>query len=108
MIHRNSIKSFGEISETLGGRHKAIWSTFKSSKGNLTDRQVKEILGLEDMNSVRPRITELVKNGYLTEVDDEKCPVTGKKVRVCEIAVFRGYNLPEGQLEVQLDYLHQL
>lgn len=103
MIHRNSIQSFGEIREKLAGKHKAVWDTFRSVDKSLTDRMVKDMLGFEDMNSVRPRITELVKNGYLEESDRAKCPVTGKQVRVCRLSVFRGFNLPEGELEKRLD-----
>lgn len=106
MIHRNSIQSFHEIRDKLNGKHQVIWDAFKSSE-NLTDRMVKDMLGFEDMNSVRPRITELVKNGYLVEVDRSKCPVTGKKVRVCKISLSRGYNLPNGQLEEQLDLMSE-
>lgn len=106
MIHRNSIQSFHEIRDKLAGKHQTIWDAFRSAvQDNLTDRMVKDMLGYQDMNSVRPRITELVKNGYLIEVDRAKCPVTGKKVRVCQIANNRGYNNPDGQLEGQLDLM---
>ena len=87
MIHANSHKSYESIIDGLSGRHKKIWDAFASggpAPGPLmTDRQVKNILGLEDMNSVRPRITEMVKKGVLTEESSTKCPVTGKTVRVC-------------------------
>jgi len=92
VIHRNSIQSFGEIREKLAGKHQVIWDAFHKHSDKLTDRMVKDMLGFEDMNSVRPRITELIKNGYLLESDRAKCPVTGKKVRVCEISTFRGFN----------------
>ena len=106
MIHRNSIQSFHEIRDKLAGKHQAIWDAFRSTESaGLTDRMVKDMLGLEDMNSVRPRITELVKNGFLREVDQAKCPVTGKTVRICEIAYNRGYNLAEGELERQLELI---
>ena len=84
MIHQNSYASYESVIETLSGRHKKIWDAFASEKKPLTDRQVKNILGLEDMNSVRPRITELVKKGVLMEDSNTKCPVTGKTVRVCK------------------------
>lgn len=47
----------------------------------MTDREVKEALGVSDMNYVRPRITELLKLGYIVEVDDVKCHLTNKTVR---------------------------
>ncbi len=50
-----------------------------------TDREIKEKMGLSDMNSVRPRITELIKSGHLEETDNTKCPVTNKTVRKVRI-----------------------
>ena len=47
----------------------------------MTDREVKETLGVSDMNYVRPRITELIKLGHIVEVDDIKCHLTNKTVR---------------------------
>lgn len=85
MIHQNSHKAYESIIDRLSGRHKEIWDAF-ASEGNqalLTDRQVKNILGLEDMNSVRPRITEMIKKGVLMEESNTKCPITGKTVRIC-------------------------
>ena len=49
----------------------------------MTDREIKEELFLQDMNCVRPRITELVKDGLLLEVGSKKDKVTGRTVRVC-------------------------
>jgi len=97
MIHVNSHSSFYEIKEDLKGRHKEIFEVFKIGKRAMTDRQVKETLGLDDMNTVRPRITELIKKGYLTESTNTKCPVTGKTVRVC-----RKYFQESKQLEMRL------
>ena len=52
----------------------------------MTDRQIMHALGYTDMNAVRPRITELIDAGVLREVGETKCPVTEKRVRICEIA----------------------
>jgi len=91
MIHKNSRTSWEDLKSSLKGRHKEIWKAFSSTDGALRDRQVKDILNLPDMNSVRPRITELINRGFLMEVDSEKCPITGKKVRRC--TKYRGPNV---------------
>lgn len=54
-----------------------------------TDRQMMHILGFTDMNSVRPRITELTDTGYLVEVDSVRDEVTGKTVRRSRAATAR-------------------
>lgn len=51
-------------------------------EGPGTDREIKERLGLPDMNNVRPRITELVGMLAVREVGTKTCPVTGKPVRI--------------------------
>ena len=51
-----------------------------------TDRQIKIFLGYQEMNAVRPRITELIKAGRLYESGSMKCRYTGKTVRVVRIA----------------------
>ena len=47
-----------------------------------TDRQVMEWLGFTDMNSVRPRITEMIDAGILKVICDTLDPVTRKRVRL--------------------------
>ena len=82
MIHENSSASYEDIQPELAGRHKLVFEAFPAFDIALTDRQVKEKLGLPDMNSVRPRITELIRSGTLREVGSVKCPTTKKTVRV--------------------------
>jgi predicted HTH transcriptional regulator len=81
MIHANSIQSYDDIKPELSGRRKEIYLTIWKRSKKMTDREVKDELGLSDMNSVRPRITELIKSGHLEEVGNVKCPLTGKTVR---------------------------
>lgn len=86
MIHPNSIDSYQEILPELNGRHEMVYGAYhQTGSVRLTDRQVKDRLGLSDMNAVRPRITELLQSGHLREVGDRKCNVTNKTVRVTAI-----------------------
>jgi len=80
-IHINSKLSFRELQETLGKRQGAILQAVTRMKKLVTDRQVKNLLELDDMNAVRPRISELLRLGVLKEGTPVKCPITGRKVR---------------------------
>ena len=50
-----------------------------------TDREIMEALELPDMNCVRPRITEGIREGWIAEAGETVCPVTGMTVRAVRI-----------------------
>ena len=81
MIRENSRSSYDDLKPELGGRQKQIYMTMLNHMPVATDREIKDKMGLSDMNSVRPRITELIKSGHLEETESTKCPVTNKTVR---------------------------
>lgn len=82
-IHVNSAEAYH--AERVGGgltkRQALILHWLQSHPGAWTDRQIAERLGFPDMNCVRPRITELIDMGLLSEASHTKCPATGKTVR---------------------------
>lgn len=80
MIHDNSRKSYEEEQPKLNKRCKAVMFAV-DMLGMATDREIKDYLKLPDMNNVRPRVTELIKHGLLTEHGSVKCPLTDKTVR---------------------------
>lgn len=73
---------------------KAAWKTIKTSKRAqqildfasqhqpMTDRQLRNAMGFDDLNQVRPRVTELHDLGKMFEYATVKCSTTGKTVRV--------------------------
>jgi len=63
MIHKNSKLAYEEIKPELTGRRRHIYLTILQHGKKITDREVKDLMGLPDMISVRPRITEVVKDG---------------------------------------------
>ena len=85
-IHANSLEAYhdGELG-MFTKRQREILKAFRQ-RATLTDRECLTALGYSDMNAVRPRITELIDSGVLREVGETKCPVTKKRVRLCEIA----------------------
>lgn len=81
-IHRHSTKAYHEIADSLPKMQRYIYKILLNAYDAQTDRNVKEISRCNDMNNVRPRITELIRKGLVEEVGSVKCEVTGKKVRL--------------------------
>jgi hypothetical protein len=82
-IHANSHAAHADLhaAGTLSKRQALIYAWLIGHPRPWTDREVAAHLRFPDMNCVRPRITELVGMGLLTEVGSVRCPVTGRTVR---------------------------
>jgi hypothetical protein len=84
-VHPNSIEAYHSQEAKLSARAEAVlaWIRFH---GRATDRQVAYGMGFgENLNAVRPRITELIDAGLLRETHNVRCHVTGKTVRVVDL-----------------------
>ena len=80
-MHTNSIKAYHESSMELSKRsNEVLECLYRMGKG--TARQIKKSMGYDDMNMVRPRLTELKDQLWIVEDHHTKCPVTGKTVAV--------------------------
>lgn len=82
-IHGNSLGAYQRLNKKA--RHEVILRAYCFSRNGLTDREVLKKIGFTDMNSVRPRITELIQDGQLKDVGKTKDFVTSKMVRVCRL-----------------------
>lgn len=92
-MHRNSLAAYRAEEPHLSKRASLVMELIAWS-GPKTDREVARALGFgENLNAVRPRITELIDANKLMEVCDRKCPVTGKSVRVVDIRRARQLDL---------------
>ena len=80
-MHNNSLFAFAQEKTSLGKRALLIIDTLRSASEPMTDREIKIRMGLPDMNCVRPRINDLLRNGLIEEFDSVACEWTGKKVR---------------------------
>ena len=82
-LHQHSLDAHAATEETMTGRKRAIMEWLRAY-GPATDRHVKEALFGEraDMNTVRPRITELIAMGLCHEVGSIKDEFTGLHVRI--------------------------
>ena len=77
----NSMEAYGTIDRLK--RRNEILKAYKDAGRPMTDREIKDWLELDDMNNVRPRITELLQDGELTKSGDIIDTKTGKPVRQC-------------------------
>ena len=85
MTHINSREAY-ESTQTLRARRREdVLRVFQLAENPLTDRAVMHKLGYDDMNMVRPRITELIKSKRLRQVDKIPDFKTGRSVRAVEL-----------------------
>ena len=85
-VHANSVESYYTNPAELGKRAAEVQAWFRRQVEPASDRECMAGLGYTDMNSVRPRITELIQVGILREVGNRTDPITGKRVRLVEVA----------------------
>jgi predicted HTH transcriptional regulator len=94
-MHEHSLSAYyeGKV-EVFTKREGQILAAYERV-GKASDREIADELGFQDLNAVRPRITELIADGILREVGETKDPVTRKAVRVVEIIPATGTNCPQ-------------
>ena len=86
MIHANSLLA-EPIFSSKQKSYRAIDAAIRIN-GPLTDREILRLLygpGENDLNKVRPRITEMKCMGWLKECGKKKDGVSGKTVRISRI-----------------------
>jgi hypothetical protein len=84
-VHENSVESNKLFDKEA--REALVVHIYESARGTpLTDRQVLQRTGQEDMNYVRPSITGLIERGLAQEVGKALCPVTKRRVRLVRLA----------------------
>lgn len=79
--HTNSLTAHRQITPTLTGRRAQVLD-FLRHHGPATDRQIMRGLGFSDPNAVRPRITELLDMGLITQAGTTTDPTTHMQVRL--------------------------
>lgn len=84
VVHENSAEAFHSLEDFLTGRRLQVYN-WVLANGQATDRQIKTGLGFEDMNQVRPRISELVEFGAFKEVGRILDKKTNCRVRIVAI-----------------------
>jgi len=85
MIHTNSIIAYYEGRFKFSKRECEILGYLLMNPQPITDRKLKDALRYVDMDSVRPRITELIKKGCIEQCGRVTCSLTGKSVRLIKV-----------------------
>jgi hypothetical protein len=87
-LHAHSLEARDHNQDAHKGRKQLIVECLRLRAKPLTDRQIRDACCGEaaDMNSVRPRITELIREGTLMECGEIVDPATGENVRVVWLA----------------------
>jgi len=78
-IHPNSSESWQRFEPKT--RAQQVLSVLRERSAPMTDREIANALGSQDMNYARPAITALIKAGKLREVSKTVCETTGRRVR---------------------------
>lgn len=86
MIRRTSLSTYKAIQATgvLSFKRMMVYD-YLYRNGPLTGGQVQKELGSGVSESIRNRITELVKMGVVYEVRETKCPITGRNVMLFDV-----------------------
>lgn len=87
-LHVHSLEAKEHHQDAHKGRKQLIVECLQLRAKPLTDRQIRDACCGEgaDMNSVRPRITELIREGKLMECGEIEDPVSHENVRVVWLA----------------------
>jgi hypothetical protein len=86
-VHANSLAAKEHNQDAHKGRKQLVLECLVVKGKPMTDRQIRDaICQGGDMNTVRPRITELIREGKLMECGDIEDPVTHEDVRVVWLA----------------------
>lgn len=85
LVHANSRAVYARNRRPLGGRAQEILENLRQQGAGM-DRSVATRMGL-DYHVAQPRISDLIRKGYVVEIGTEKCGVTGTRVRVVKAAL---------------------
>ena len=83
-VHVNSLIAYEAEKRNFSKREQLVYGYLTMCRTPQTDRAVRDALftPTADMNAVRPRISDLIKSGWVREVGKVKSNVTGKRVRM--------------------------
>jgi hypothetical protein len=86
-LHAHSLAARDHHQDAHKGRKQLIVDCLVVKGKPMTDRQIRDaICHGGDMNTVRPRITELLKEGKLVDCGEIEDAATGEQVRVVWLA----------------------
>jgi hypothetical protein len=82
-IRNNSRASYAEFdADSRAGK---VMHTLYNAECSMTDREIRDELGFQEMNQVRPTITHLLDSGHLVEAGQTICSTTNRVVRLVSL-----------------------
>jgi hypothetical protein len=78
-IHPNSRESY--LAHDASTRAQQVLAVLRERCEPMTDREIANALGSQDMNYARPSVSRLIDEGKLRELPKVVCKTTGRKVR---------------------------
>ena len=76
-VQQTSLEVYSRIKKELGKRQQEVYDGFLGN-GTCTNLELSRLLGIP-INQITPRTNELVKLGFVVEVEKRQCSVSGKK-----------------------------
>ena len=76
-VRQTSIEAYSRIKKELGKRQQEVYDGFLGN-GTCTNLELSRLLGIP-IYQITPRTNELVKLGFVVEVEKRQCSVSGKK-----------------------------
>ena len=76
-VRQTSIEAYSRIKKELGKRQQEVYDGFLGN-GTCTNLELSRSLGIP-INQITPRTNELVKLGFVAEVEKRVCGVSGRK-----------------------------
>ena len=76
-VRQTSIEAYSRIKKELCKRQQEVYDGFLGN-GTCTNLELSRLLGIP-INQITPRTNELVKLGFVVEVEKRQCSVSGKK-----------------------------
>ena len=76
-VQQTSLEAYSRIKKELGKRQHEVYDGFLGN-GTCTNLELSRLLGIP-INQITPRTNELVKLGFVVEVEKRQCSVSGKK-----------------------------
>jgi predicted transcriptional regulator len=83
MARQTSRDAYHSIEGTIGFRQRAVYNALHES-GPMTNNELAELLGWR-INTINPRVNELVKMGFVREEKRRPCKITGFKAIAWEV-----------------------
>lgn len=104
-MHSNSLEAYKTKEKALGGKKKLIYDWMMRNKEYAhTDKHIAMLMGYKHHSAVQPRLSDLIKEGWVYEAGSQRDLTTGVRCRMLQPRTKeqRDAWILKGQLELKL------